>query len=34
MVSHDSTVAGRAQRTGLMENGRISVQDRSIRPLS
>jgi putative ABC transport system ATP-binding protein len=34
MVSHDSTVAGRAQRTGLMENGRITVQDRSIRPLS
>jgi putative ABC transport system ATP-binding protein len=34
MVSHDSTVAGRAQRTGLMENGRISVQERSIRPLS
>ena len=34
MVSHDSAVAGRAQRTGLMENGRITVQDRSIRPLS
>jgi putative ABC transport system ATP-binding protein len=32
MVSHDSTVAGRAQRTGLMENGRITVADRSMRP--
>ncbi len=25
MVSHDSAVAGRAQRTGLMEDGRITV---------
>jgi putative ABC transport system ATP-binding protein len=25
MVSHDSTVASRAQRTGLMENGRLTV---------
>ena len=29
MVSHDSTVAGRAQRTGLMSNGRLTIRDRS-----
>jgi putative ABC transport system ATP-binding protein len=29
MVSHDSTVAGRAQRTGLMSNGRLTFQARS-----
>jgi putative ABC transport system ATP-binding protein len=34
MVSHDSSVAGRAQRTGLMENGRLTVEARSIRPFS
>jgi putative ABC transport system ATP-binding protein len=28
MVSHDSTVAGRAQRTGLMSNGRLTIQAR------
>jgi putative ABC transport system ATP-binding protein len=26
MVSHDSTVAGRAQRLGLMSNGRLTIQ--------
>jgi putative ABC transport system ATP-binding protein len=25
MVSHDSAVAGRAERTGLMKDGRITV---------
>jgi putative ABC transport system ATP-binding protein len=34
MVSHDSAVAGRAQRTGLMENGRITIAARSVSPLS
>jgi predicted ABC-type transport system involved in lysophospholipase L1 biosynthesis ATPase subunit len=34
MVSHDSIVAARAQRIGLMENGRITVGARSISPLS
>jgi putative ABC transport system ATP-binding protein len=29
MVSHDSTVAGRAQRTGLMRNGRLTFRARS-----
>jgi putative ABC transport system ATP-binding protein len=32
MVSHDSTVASRAQRTGLMENGRITVAARPFVP--
>lgn len=26
IVSHDSTVASRAQRTGQMENGRLSIE--------
>jgi putative ABC transport system ATP-binding protein len=34
MVSHDSAVAGRAQRTGVMENGRLTVEARSIGPVS
>jgi putative ABC transport system ATP-binding protein len=33
MVSHDSAVAGRAQRTGLMNNGRLTIQARSPDPL-
>jgi putative ABC transport system ATP-binding protein len=33
MVSHDSTVAGRAQRTGLMSNGRLTIQARSTNSL-
>ncbi len=34
MVSHDSAVAGRAQRTGLMKDGRITVEARSTSPVS
>jgi predicted ABC-type transport system involved in lysophospholipase L1 biosynthesis ATPase subunit len=34
MVSHDSAVAGRAQRTGLMENGQLTVGARPIHPIS
>jgi putative ABC transport system ATP-binding protein len=33
MVSHDSTVAGRAQRTGLMENGQLTVRTRRSYPI-
>ncbi len=33
MVSHDTVVAGRAQRLGLMQDGRLSVQARSGNPL-
>ena len=33
MVSHDSTVAGRAQRTGLMENGQLTVGTRPSYPI-
>ncbi len=32
IVSHDSIVAARAQRTGRMENGRLTVAARSIHP--
>jgi putative ABC transport system ATP-binding protein len=34
MVSHDSAVAGRAQRIGLMENGRITVGARPAHPIA
>jgi putative ABC transport system ATP-binding protein len=34
MVSHDSIVAARAQRIGLMENGRITVGARPTHPIS
>jgi putative ABC transport system ATP-binding protein len=34
IVSHDSIVAGRAQRTGLMENGRLTIGTRSTHPIS
>jgi predicted ABC-type transport system involved in lysophospholipase L1 biosynthesis ATPase subunit len=34
MVSHDSIVAARAQRIGLMENGRITVAIRPAHPIS
>ena len=34
MVSHDSIVAARAQRIGLMENGRITVGARPPHPIS
>ncbi|MFI5062644.1 MAG: ABC transporter ATP-binding protein [Streptosporangiales bacterium] len=34
MVSHDSAVAGRAQRVGQMENGQLTVGTRVIRPVS
>jgi putative ABC transport system ATP-binding protein len=33
MVSNDSTVAGRAQRTGLMENGQLTVRTRRSYPI-
>jgi predicted ABC-type transport system involved in lysophospholipase L1 biosynthesis ATPase subunit len=29
LVSHDTWVARKAQRMALMENGRLSIQDRS-----
>jgi putative ABC transport system ATP-binding protein len=34
IVSHDSFVAGRAQRTGRMENGRLTIGTRPTHPLS
>ena len=34
IVSHDSIVAARAQRTGLMENGRLTVGTRPAHPIS
>jgi putative ABC transport system ATP-binding protein len=34
IVSHDSIVAGRAQRTGLMENGRLTIGTRPTHPVS
>jgi putative ABC transport system ATP-binding protein len=34
IVSHDSIVAARAQRTGLMENGRLTVGARPAHPIS
>jgi len=34
IVSHDSIVAARAQRTGLMENGRLTVVTRPTHPIS
>src|ERR1039458_8275410 len=34
MVSHDSTVAGRARRIGLMENGRLTIGARPAHPIS
>ena len=34
IVSHDSIVAGRAQRTGLMENGRLTIEARPAHPIS
>jgi len=34
MVSHDSIVAARAQRIGLMENGRLTVEARPISPMT
>ena len=34
MVSHDSIVAARAQRIGLMENGRITVGARPAHPIA
>jgi predicted ABC-type transport system involved in lysophospholipase L1 biosynthesis ATPase subunit len=34
MVSHDSIVAARAQRTGLMENGRLTIGARPAHPIS
>jgi putative ABC transport system ATP-binding protein len=34
MVSHDSIVAARAQRIGLMENGRLTVGARPAHPIS
>ena len=34
MVSHDSAVAGHAQRVGQMENGQLTVGARFIRPVS
>jgi putative ABC transport system ATP-binding protein len=34
VVSHDSIVAGRAQRTGLMKNGRLAIEARPVRPPS
>jgi predicted ABC-type transport system involved in lysophospholipase L1 biosynthesis ATPase subunit len=33
MVSHGSTVVGRAQRTGLMENGQLTVGTRPSYPM-
>jgi putative ABC transport system ATP-binding protein len=34
IVSHDSIVAARAQRTGLMENGRLTIGTRPAHPIS
>src|SRR6202046_1601992 len=34
IVSHDSIVAARAQRTGLMENGRLTIGTRPVHPIS
>ena len=34
MVSHDSIVAARAQRTGLMKNGRLTIGARPTHPIS
>ena len=34
IVSHDSTVAGRAQRTGMMKNGRLTIGTRPVHPIS
>jgi putative ABC transport system ATP-binding protein len=34
IVSHDSIVAARAQRTGLMENGRLTIGARPAHPIS
>jgi putative ABC transport system ATP-binding protein len=34
IVSHDSIVAARAQRTGLMENGRLTIAARPAHPIS
>ena len=34
IVSHDSVVAARAQRTGLMENGRLTIGARPAHPIS
>jgi putative ABC transport system ATP-binding protein len=34
IVSHDSIVAARAQRTGLMENGRLTIGTRPAHPVS